>query len=108
MPFKGIKTRSSKSPKIDISPKGLTHGLGPKIAIFQTFLFYAMYARKMSITIFRNEKKPFQAIRTRSSKSPKIDIFPKWFAHGFGPKMTVFLTFFLRQYRPEKCTFTIF
>ena len=96
MPFKGIKPRSSKSPKIDISPKGLTHGFGPKMAIFQTFLFHAMYARKMSITIFRNEKKSFQAIRTRSLKSPKIDIFPKGLTHGFGPKMAVFLTFFFK------------
>ena len=32
-----MKTRSSKSRKIDIFPKGLTHGFGPKIAIFPTF-----------------------------------------------------------------------
>ena len=32
-----IKTRSLKSRKIDIFPKGLTHGFGPKIAIFPTF-----------------------------------------------------------------------
>ena len=34
-----LKTRSSKSRKIDIFPKGLTHGFGPKMAIFQTFFF---------------------------------------------------------------------
>ena len=38
---------------------------------------------------------PFQAIKTRSSKSQKIDIFLKWLSHGFGPKMAIFLTFFL-------------
>ena len=32
-----MKTRSSKSGKIDIFPKGLTHGFGPKMAIFPTF-----------------------------------------------------------------------
>ena len=32
--FEAIKTRSSKSRKIEIFPKGLTHGFGPKIAIF--------------------------------------------------------------------------
>ena len=38
-PLKAIKTRSSKSQKIDIFPKGLTHGFGPKMAIFQLFFF---------------------------------------------------------------------
>ena len=33
------QTRSSKSRKIDILPKGLTHGFGPKMAIFPTFFF---------------------------------------------------------------------
>ena len=31
----------------------------------------------MSFMIFQNGKTPFQAITTRSSKSRKIDIFPK-------------------------------
>ena len=35
--FLRYKTRSSKSRKIYIFPKGLTHGLGPKMAIFPTF-----------------------------------------------------------------------
>ena len=37
-PFYAIKRRSSKSGKIDIVPKGLTHGFVSKIAIFPTFL----------------------------------------------------------------------
>ena len=32
--FLGYKTRSSKSGKIDIFTKWLTHGFGPKMAIF--------------------------------------------------------------------------
>ena len=38
-PFQAIETESLKSRKIDIFPKGLTHGLGPKMAIFQPFFF---------------------------------------------------------------------
>ena len=38
---------------------------------------------------------PFEAIKTRSSKSRKIDIFLKSLTHGFGPKMAIFRTFFL-------------
>ena len=36
------------------------------------------------------------AIKTRSSKSRKIDIFPKGLSHDFGPEMPIFKTFFLR------------
>ena len=36
-PFKAIKTRILKSRKADIFPKGLTHGFGPQMAIFETF-----------------------------------------------------------------------
>ena len=32
-----MKTRSPTSRKIDIFPKGLTHGFGPKTAIFPIF-----------------------------------------------------------------------
>ena len=102
-PFRAIRTRRSKTPKLDIFPKGLTHGFGPKMAIFSTFFFQTLQARKMSFTTFQNEKKPFQGIKTRSLKSPKIDIFPKGLTHGFALKMAIFPTFFLRQYRPGKC-----
>ncbi len=39
MGFQATKTRYAKSRKIDIFPKGLTHGFGPKMAIFPTFFF---------------------------------------------------------------------
>ena len=101
-PFQAIKTRSSKSRKIDIFPKGLTHGFGPKIAIFPNF-FQAIKARKMSFTIFQNKKTPFQAIKTRSSKTHKIDIFPKGLTDGFGQRMPIFPSFlFFSHYRPGK------
>ena len=35
--FQGHKKGSWKSRKIDIFPNGLTHGFGPKMAIFPTF-----------------------------------------------------------------------
>ena len=38
-------------------------------------------------------------MKTRVSKSRKIEIFP----HGFSPKMAIFPTFFFRQYRAGKC-----
>ena len=96
-PFQAIKTRSSKRLKIHIFPKGLTQGFCPKMAIFSTFCFQAIQASKMSFTILQNEKTPFQAIKKRSSKSPKIDIFPKGLTHGVGPKMAIFRRFLVKQ-----------
>ena len=96
--YKGL-TRSSKGGKIEIFLKGLTHGFRPQMAIFQLF-FQAIQARKRSFSIFQSEKTPFQAIKTRSSKHRKIDIFPKGLTHGFGPIMAIFPTFFLKKYRP--------
>ena len=36
-------------------------------------------------------------MKRRSSKSRKIDIFRKGLTYGFGPKMPIFQTFFLRN-----------
>ena len=102
-PFQAIKTRSSKTRKIDIFPKGLTHGFGPKMAIFPTFFFGQNRPGTCLLRYFRTKKMPFQAIKTRSSKSRKIDIFQKGLTNGIGPKIAVFPTFLLRQYRPGKC-----
>ena len=101
--FQAIKTRTSKSRKLKICPKELNHGLNQKMAIFPTFFFQVIQARKMCFTIFQTEKTPFQAITTRRSKSRKIEIFLKGLTHGFDPKIAIFPTFIIRQYRPEKC-----
>ena len=63
--FLGSKTRSSKSRKIDIFPKGLTHGFGPKMAIFQFLFkgnigqentFYGILKQKKTILGYKSEK----------------------------------------------------
>ena len=64
--FLGIKTRSSKSRKMEIFPKGLTHGFGPKMAIFSTFfclsniaqenMFYDILERKNDFLRYKNKK----------------------------------------------------
>ena len=64
-PFYAIKTTSWKSRKIDIFPKGLTHGFGPKMAIFPTFflsnigqksVFYDTIKRKNAYLGYKNKK----------------------------------------------------
>ena len=49
-----------------------------------------------------NEKTPLKAIKTKSSKSRKIDVFPKGLTYGFRPKMAIFPICFIRQYSPGK------
>ena len=60
-----MKIRSPKSRKIDIFPKGLTHGFGPKMAIFPTFFlfdigqengFYDILQRKNAFLAYKNKK----------------------------------------------------
>ena len=97
-PFEAIKTRSSKVEKLKFF-HGMVHGIGPKNGHFSNFFIQIISTRKMSFTIFQNQKTSFQAIKTRSSKSRKIDIFPKGLTNGFGPKMAIFPTFLFRQFR---------
>ena len=86
---------------MDILPKALTHGFGPKMAIFPFFffsnidhenVFYDILQRKIAFLGYKNIK----------FKKLKIDIFRKGLTHHFGPKMAIFPTFFFRQYRPAK------
>ena len=105
--FQARKTRSLNSRKIDIFPKGLTHEFWSKNGHFCNFFFEAIQARKMSFMIFQNQKTPFQAEISRSSKSRKIDIFPKGLTHDLGPKMPIFQTFFLRNIGQENVFYNI-
>ena len=91
-PFRAIKTKSSKSRKIEIFPKGLVHGFGQNWPFFHPF-FPAILARKLSFTIVQNKKTLFQAIKTKSSKSRKIEIFQKGLVHGFGQNSPFFHLF---------------
>ena len=108
-PFQAIKTRSSKRGKIAIFPKGLTHGFGRKNEHFFNFFFFRQYrTKKMCFTIFQNERRPFQAIKTRSLKSRKIGIFLKGLTHRFWTKMAFFATSVFQAKQANKMSFTIF
>ena len=98
--FLGYKNKKCKTSKNSHFSKGVNPCFGPTMAIFPTF-FQAIQSRRMSFTIFQNEKTPYQAIKTRSAKSRKIDIFTKGLTHGLVHKWP-FFQFFLRRYRPGK------
>ena len=52
-------------------------------------------------------KNTFLAYKNKKLKSRKIDIFQKGLTHGFGPKMTFFLTFFLGNINHENLFYDI-
>ena len=91
---------------MDIFPKGLIHGFGPKMAIFPSFFLGNIGQENMFYDI-PNEKTPVQAIKTRSSKSKKIEIFPKGLTQGFSRKMAIFRTFFLGNIQQETVFYDI-
>ena len=97
----GFKIKKFKSRKIHIFPKRLTHGSGPKMAIFPTFFFGDIGQENVFYDILER-KNAFLGYKTRSSKSGKIDIFPKGLTNGLGTKITIFRNFLFTQYRPEK------
>ena len=101
--FLGYKNKKFKTLKNARFFTGVNPWFRSKNGHFSNFFFQAIQARKMSFAIFQNEKTPFQAIKTRSSKSRKIDIFPKGLTHGFGAKMAIFSTFSFRQNSSGKC-----
>ena len=57
--FRGYKTRSSKSRKIDFFPNGLTHVIGLKIAVFPTFFLRQYRPGKCLLGYSRTKKIPF-------------------------------------------------
>ena len=61
-----------------------------KCGQFSIFFWGKIQARTMCFTIFQNEKTALQAIKTRSSKIRRIDIFPKGLVHCFGQKLAFF------------------
>ena len=69
--FLGYKNKKFKQSKIDIFPKGLTRGFGPIMAIFQSFPFLSIQARKMSFMIFQNQKYAFLGYKKKKIKKAK-------------------------------------
>ena len=98
--FLGYKNKKCQTSKNSHFSKGVNPSFGPTMAIFPTF-FQAIQSRRMSFTIFQNETTLYQAIKTRSAKSRKIDIFTNGLTHGLVHKWP-FFQFFLRRYRPGK------
>ena len=101
--FLGYKNNKFKESKKSHFYKGINSWFLSKNDHYSNLFFLAIQAMKMSFWIFQNEKTPFYAIKPRSSKSRKIDIFQRGLTHRYGPKIAIFLNFFFRQDRQGKC-----
>ena len=85
-PFQAINTRRPKSRIIDVFPKGLTHGFGPKKAIFPTFFLGNIGQENVFYDIVERKR---------------VNL------HGFCPKMAIFEIFF-QAIQTSKMSFTTF
>ena len=65
--FLGYKKRSLNSRKTDIFPEGLTHGIGPKRAIFPTF-FFERYRPGKCILRYSRKKNAFLGYKNKKFK----------------------------------------
>ena len=105
-PFQPIKTRSSKSQKIEIFPKGLAHGFGQKMPIFPC-LFLGNIGQKNVFYNIPERKNAFLAHKKKSSKRRKMEIFPKGLANGFGQKRAIFPCLFFSNIGQENVFYNI-
>ena len=77
-----------------------------KLPFFQQFFFQVIQAGKMSFRIFQNEKTPFQAIKTRSSKN-RLTFFQRGYPMVLVQKWPFFQLFF-QAIQARKMSFMIF
>ena len=73
-----MKIGSSKSRKINIFPKGLTHGFGPKNEhVFRTFFLLRQYTSRKYVfyDILEQKKRPCQGYKNKKFKKSKNSTF---------------------------------
>ena len=69
------------------------------------FFIVGLMGQENVFTIFQNQKTPFQSIKNKSSKSRKIEIFPKGLVRSFSLKLAIFphIFFYFWPYTPRQC-----
>ena len=82
--------------------KGVNPWFWSKNGHFSKLFFFRQYGPgKCLLRYFTTKKLLSKAIKTKSSKSRKIHIFPMGLTHAFGPKMAIFFHFFFGQIGKE-------
>ena len=76
-PSKSKTKRSSKRRKIDIFPKGITHGFGPKMATFPTFFFLGNIGQENVFYDILERKNDFLGYKDKKFKKYKLTFFQR-------------------------------
>ena len=74
--------------------KGVNLWFCSKIGHFSNFSFLGNIHKENLFYQILERNNAFLAIKTRSLKSRKIEIFPKGLTHGFAQKWVIFFNFF--------------
>ena len=85
---------------------GLTHGFGPKMAIFPTFFFGNLSQENVFYDI-RERRSVFLDYENKKFKKPKNWDFSKWVNPWFWPKNGFFPTLFFNNIRKENVLYDI-
>ena len=75
--FLRCKNKKFKSGKINIYPKGLTHGFGPKMAIFTTSFFSQYRPGKCLLRYSRTKKRLSRLQKQEDQKVEKLTFFQR-------------------------------
>ena len=94
-PFKAMKTRSSKSRRIAFFSKGLTHGFGPKMAIFSTTFFLGNICQENVLYDILDGKNAFLGYKNKKYKKSKNYHYSKGVDPWFWCKNGHFFNFFI-------------
>ena len=101
--FLGYKKRKFKQSKINIFPKGLTHGVGSKNGHFSNFFFLGNIGQENVFYDILERKNAFLGYKNKKLKKCNNWHFPKGVNPWWRAKNRQFSNFFLRQYLPGKC-----
>ena len=100
-PLQPTKTRSKKKSKNCLFKKGFVHGFGQKIGFFPRF--HPQQNREgKSLCRYSRKKKRLSRLYNQGLKKKKEENWPffqRELVHGFAPKKTFFLRFYLWQNR---------
>ena len=100
--FLDQKSKISKKSKNQNFPKGLVHGFGLQIELFNMCNFWTSEARKDRFLVFWIEKNAFQTRKVKFQKSPKMSKFSRgnkpWF---LSINRTYFVCVYFGQIKPH-------
>ena len=100
--FLGYKNKKFKKWK-NWNPVGLTHGFGPKMAIFPPFFFLGNIRQKNVFYHSLEWKNAFLGYKNKKFKKWKKWHFSKGVDRWFRAQKWPCFPLFFRQFRPEKC-----